>query len=114
MGNERQHQKQQEMEQDYEGQLLPPAPGESMSTASPGGVLAEKEGSPEDYQQPSPLHWLDGVWYNDEGQLMGSIVNGVIQWDAQFNHPETPVRVVSDGGIAMDLVDATHFAEFSQ
>mmetsp|Transcript_131955 Transcript_131955/g.329134 ORF Transcript_131955/g.329134 Transcript_131955/m.329134 type:complete len:178 (-) Transcript_131955:35-568(-) len=112
--NERQQQKQQELEQDYQGQPPPPGPGENMSTVSPGGGFAEKDGTQEDYLESSPLTWLDGVWYNDEGQLMGSIVNGVIQWDAQFNHPETSLRVVGDGGIAMDLVDATHFAEFSQ
>mmetsp|Transcript_92929 Transcript_92929/g.266368 ORF Transcript_92929/g.266368 Transcript_92929/m.266368 type:complete len:184 (+) Transcript_92929:124-675(+) len=59
----------------------------------------------------NPLQMLDGVWFNSERQMMGAILDGVISWDVQFNHPETPLHLLQGGGISMDLAGATHYGE---
>mmetsp|Transcript_31085 Transcript_31085/g.95576 ORF Transcript_31085/g.95576 Transcript_31085/m.95576 type:complete len:126 (+) Transcript_31085:125-502(+) len=64
---------------------------------------------------PPQLERLKGVWRTDvDVQMMGEIVDGIIMWDEQFNHPQTPLRIGPSGQIEMDLMSTVHQAVFSE
>mmetsp|Transcript_38299 Transcript_38299/g.119581 ORF Transcript_38299/g.119581 Transcript_38299/m.119581 type:complete len:129 (+) Transcript_38299:132-518(+) len=89
-------------------------------TPRPGGahdmvMAAVPEKSRQKAALPKELERLQGHWRTEtDVQMMGEIVNGIVMWDEAFNHPQTPLRVGSNGQIEMELMNTMHQATYHE
>ncbi|CAJ1459251.1 unnamed protein product [Effrenium voratum] len=64
---------------------------------------------------PPELQKLQGRWQTQfERQAMGEIIGASIIWDQEFNHEKSPIKVLSNGAVEMELMGVLHRATFEE
>ncbi|CAE8615826.1 unnamed protein product [Polarella glacialis] len=68
-----------------------------------------------DARIPPELMKLQGFWQTEtDRQIMGEVKGINIIWDQIFNHHQSPLRLVGNGGLEMELMGATHKAVYDE